>query len=221
MTARVFLVDWLVVDMADEKTVIGILGGICSGKSTVAREFGRLGCGVVDADAIAHELLEDSDIKKQIKEAFGEGIFDDAGLVKREELAEKAFEDEQAVAKINGIIHPPVLSRCADLIAEFNRRSDIKGIVLDIPLLAEAGWLKECDKLVFVECETEIRACRAAQKGRFSKKQLKKRENFQIFLDKKKKIADYIVDNNSGLSATAEQVVRIFTIIIGEKQDLT
>ena len=203
--------------MANEKTVIGILGGICSGKSTVAREFGRLGCGVVDADAIAHELLEDSDIKKQIKEAFGEGIFDDAGLVKREELAEKAFEDEQAVAKINGIIHPQVLSRCADLIAEFNRRSDIRAVVLDIPLLAEAGWLKECEKLVFVECETEIRACRAAQKGHFSKKQLKKRENFQIFLDKKKKIADYIVDNNSGLSATAEQVVRIFTIIIGEK----
>ncbi len=214
-------VNWLVVDMADEKTVIGILGGICSGKSTVAREFGRLGCGVIDADAIAHELLEDSDIKKQIKEAFGEGIFDDAGLVKREKLAEKAFEDEQGVAKINGIIHPQVLSRCADLIAEFNRRSDIKAVVLDIPLLAEAGWLKECDKLVFVECEDQIRACRAAQKGHFSKKQLKKRENFQIFLDKKKKIADYIVDNNSGLSATAEQVVRIFTIIIGEKQDLT
>ena len=203
--------------MVNEKTVIGILGGICSGKSTVAREFGRLGCGVVDADAIAHELLEDSDIKKQIKEAFGEGIFDDAGLVKRGKLAEKAFEDEQAVAKINGIIHPQVLSRCADLIAEFNRRSDIKAVVLDIPLLAEAGWLKECDKLVFVECEDQIRARRAAQKGRFSKKQLKKRENFQIFLDKKKKIADYIVDNNSGLSATAEQVVRIFTIIIGEK----
>ena len=203
--------------MANEKTVIGILGGICSGKSTVAREFGRLGCGVVDADAIAHELLEDSDIKKQIKEAFGEGIFDDAGLVKRGKLAEKAFEDEQAVAKINGIIHPQVLSRCADLIAEFNRRSDIKAVVLDIPLLAEAGWLKECDKLVFVECEDQIRARRVAQKGHFSKKQLKKRENFQIFLDKKKKIADYIVDNNSGLSATAEQVVRIFTIIIGEK----
>ncbi len=207
--------------MANEKTVIGILGGICSGKSTVAREFGRLGCGVVDADAIAHELLENSDIKKEIKEAFGEVVFDSGGVIKKEELAAQAFVDKKAVAKINGIIHPQVLSRCRDLIAEFNRRDDIKAVVLDMPLLAEAGWLKECGKLVFVECEAEIRAHRAAQKGRFSKKQLKKRENFQIFLDKKKKIADYIVDNNSGLSATAEQVVRIFTIIIGEKQDLT
>jgi len=203
--------------MTKSKVVIGVLGGICSGKSTVAREFGQLGCGLIDADAIAHELLENSDIKKEIKEAFGEGVFDSAGRVDREELAEKAFEDEQAVAKINRIIHPPVLVRCEKLIAEFNRRSDIKAIVLDIPLLAEAGWLQQCDKLVFVACKEEIRTRRAAKKGRFSKNQLKKRENFQIFLDKKKKIADYMVDNNSGLSATAEQVERIFTIIIDKK----
>ncbi len=203
--------------MANGKIVIGILGGIGSGKSTVAGQFGRPGCGVIDADAIAHELLENSDIKKEIKEAFGEGVFDSAGRVDREELAQRVFEDKEAVAKINRIIHPPVLVRCEELTAEFNRRSDIKAIVLDIPLLAEAGWLQQCDKLVFVECKEEIRALRAAQKGRFFKKQLKKRENFQIFLDKKKKIADYIVDNNSGLSATAEQVERIFTIIIDKK----
>jgi dephospho-CoA kinase len=204
--------------MAKPKVVIGILGGICSGKSTVAREFGQLGCGVIDADAIAHKLLENSDIiKKEIREAFGDGVFDGAGRVDREELAQKVFEDKEAVAKINRIIHPPVLVRCEELTAEFNRRSDIKAVVLDIPLLAEAGWLQQCEKLVFVECKDEIRALRAAQKGRFSKNQLKKRENFQIFLDKKKKIADYIVDNNSGLSATAEQVERIFTIIIDKK----
>ncbi len=203
--------------MANGKTVIGILGGICSGKSTVAGRFGRLGCGVIDADAIAHELLENSDIKKEIKEAFGDEVFDGAGRVDREELAQKVFEDKEAVAKINGIIHPLVLVRCEELIAEFNRRSDIKAVVLDIPLLAEAGWLQQCNKLVFVDCEDQIRALRAAKKGHFLKNQLKKRENFQIFLDKKKKIADYIVDNNSGLSATAEQVDRIFTIIIDKK----
>jgi dephospho-CoA kinase len=200
--------------MANGKTVIGILGPICSGKSTVADQFARLGCGVVDADVIAHELLEDADIKKEIKNAFGEGVFGDDGRIDREKLAEEAFENEQSVAKINGIIHPPVLARCEGLIAEFNRRSDIKAVVLDIPLLAEAGWLDRCDKLVFVDCRDRIRTRRVAKKGRFLKNQLKKRENFQIFLDKKKKIADYIVDNNSGLSATAEQVVRIFTIII-------
>jgi len=203
--------------MAKPKVVIGILGGICSGKSTVAGRFGQLGCGVIDADAIAHELLENSDIKKEIKEAFGGEVFDEAGRVDREKLAQKVFEDEKSVAKINGIIHPPVLAGCAELMAEFNKRSAIKAIVLDIPLLAESGWLQECNKVIFVDCEDRKRADRAAKKGHFLKNQLKKRENFQIFLDKKKKIADYIVDNNSGLSATAEQVDRIFTNIIDKK----
>ena len=205
------------VDMAKPKVVIGILGGVCSGKSTVAGRFSRLGCGVIDADAIAHELLEDSNIKKVIKEALGDKVFDGAGRVDREELARKVFEDKEAVVKINGIIHPPVLARCAKLMAEFNKRSDIKAIVLDIPLLAETGWLQKCNKLIFVDCEDRKRADRAAKKGHFLKNQLKKRENFQIFLDKKKKIADYIVDNNSGLSATTEQVDRIFTNIIDKK----
>jgi dephospho-CoA kinase len=203
--------------MAKGKIIIGILGRICSGKSTVAREFARLGCGVIDADEIAHGLLEKGDIKEQIKEAFGDDVFDTAGRVDRNKLAEKVFEDEKTVERINRIIHPPVLAECEELIAEFNSRSDIKAIVLDLPLLAETGWVDKCDKLIFVDCADEIRARRVAKKGLFSKNQLKKRENFQIFLDKKKKIADYIVDNNSGLSATAEQVVRIFTIIIDKK----
>jgi len=203
--------------MASGKIIIGILGRICSGKSTVAVEFARLGCGVIDADEIAHGLLEKGDIKEQIKEAFGDDVFDSTGRVDRNKLAEKVFEDEKTVERINRIIHPPVLAKCEELITEFNSRSNIRAIVLDIPLLVEAGWLDKCDKLIFVDCDEEIRARRAAKKGLFSKNQLKKRENFQIFLDKKKKIADYIVDNNSGLSAMAEQVVRIFTIIIDEK----
>ena len=202
--------------MAKPKVVIGILGSICSGKSTVAKEFGRLGCGVTDADSIAHELLEKDDIRREIREVFGAGVFDVGGYVDRAKLAEEVFKDEQAVAKINEIMHPAVLLRCGELISEFNARKDIKAIVLDIPLLAEAGWLRRCDKLVFVECKEEIRARRAAKKGHILKNQLKKREKFQISLDKKKKIADYIIDNNSGLSATTEQVERIFTIITGK-----
>ena len=203
--------------MTNRKIIIGILGGICSGKSTVAREFGRLGCGVIDADRIASDLLADSDIKGKIKAAFGGDVFDSAGRVDRKKLAQKVFQNKKTVADINRIIHPPVLDKCEELTAQFNRQADIKAIVLDIPLLAETGWLDRCDKLLFIHCKDEIRARRAAKKGLFSKNQLKKRENFQIFLDKKKKIADYIIDSNSGLSAMADQVVRIFTIIIGEK----
>jgi len=167
--------------MASGKIIIGILGRICSGKSTVAAEFARLGCDVIDADEIAHGLLEKSDIKEQIKEAFGDDVFDSTGRVDRNKLAEKVFEDEKTVERINRIIHPPVLAKCEELITEFNSRSNIKAIVLDVPLLAEAGWLGKCNKLIFVDCDEEIRARRAAKKGGFFKKSAKKTRKFTNF----------------------------------------
>ena len=199
--------------MSSRKPIIGILGAPASGKSTVAAEFGRLGCGLIDADRIAHKLLANDDIKEQVRQAFGQEVFDDDGRINRDRLSEKVFQNKSTVARINGIIHPPVLARCEQLIGEYNSDSRIKAIVLDIPLLAEVEWAQKCDKLVFVACSEENRACRAAKKGGFYKKQLKKRENFQISLDKKAKIADYIISNDSGLTAMAGQVVRIFTII--------
>ncbi len=201
------------MEMDVHKPIIGILGGPASGKSTVAGEFARLGCGLVDADVEVGRLLEDGDIKEQIRRAFGQGVFDNDGRINRDRLAEQVFESKANVDRINGIIHPPVLARCEQLIAEYNSDSGIKAIVLDIPLLVEVGWAESCDKLVFVACDYQIRACRAGEKGGFYKKQLKKRENFQISLDKKAKIADYMLSNNSGLAAMAEQVVRVFTII--------
>jgi len=199
--------------MSSRKPIIGILGAPASGKSTVAAEFGRLGCGLIDADRIAHKLLANDDIKEQVRQAFGQEVFDDDGRINRDRLSEKVFQNKSTVARINGIIHPPVLARCEQLIGEYNSDSRIKAIVLDIPLLAEVEWAEKCDKLVFVACSEANRACRAAKKGSFYKKQLKKRENFQISLDKKEKIADYMISNNSGLAAMAEQVVRIFTIV--------
>ena len=202
--------------MDNRKKIIGILGGIGSGKSSVAGEFGRLGCGVIDADRIAHELLEKDEIIDRLKEAFGEGILDSNGKIQRGRLSEVVFEDQANVTKINEIIHPQVIAKAQEQIVEFNIQDKIKAIVLDAPLLVEVGWHKRCDKLVFVACKDQIRAHRNQKKGAFSIKQQKKRENFQISLDNKAKIADYIVDNNSDLSALSKQIVMIFSIIIGE-----
>ena len=111
------------------------------------------------------------------------------------------------------IVHPVVLERVEELIVQFNNSSDVKAIVLDMPLLVEIGWKKRCDKLVFVDCNEDLRLERAEKKGVFEKKQLKIRENFQISLDKKARIADNTIDNNSDFSALAEQVAEIFTCV--------
>jgi len=204
--------------MADKKIIIGILGGMCSGKSSAAEAFARLGCGVIDADKIAHEMLENERIKSQIREFFGKGVFTEDGRIDRASLGEAAFDTAENVERINAIIHPPVLAKIEDLVDKMKQKENVRAIVLDMPLLAEAGWADKCDKLVFVDCKDEIRGQRAGQNGVFSKNQLKKREKFQISLDKKTKIADYTIYNNSGLSAMAEQVERIFSIIINSGQ---
>ena len=202
--------------MENKKLIIGILGGIGSGKSSVAAEFAKLGCAVIDADRIAHQLIDTERIVRQIREVFGAEVFDADGNIDRAALGERTFENSENVAKINDILHPEVLIKCGQLIAEYNN-ADIKAIILDLPLLIEVGWDKKCDILIFVDCPESIRAARTEKKARLSKKLLKKRENFQISLDNKLKIAHYTINNHSDLSALADQVVRIFSIITNNK----
>lgn len=197
-----------------KKPVIGILGGIASGKSTVAAEFAKLGCTVIDADDIVHKLLETEAVKKKIAACFGRAILDSTGKINHKKLASVVFDDVDKLSSLNKIIHPFVLRRAQELIDRYSRQDQVKAIVLDMPLLVEVGWAKRCDRLIFVECKQELRADRASKKG-FDKNQLKIRENFQISLDNKVGLADNTVINNSGFSALVRQVAGIFSDIMG------
>jgi dephospho-CoA kinase len=205
----------MVVGKSKKKPIIGILGGVGSGKSAAAAEFGKLGCEVIDADKIAHELLDEPVVKNKVAASFGEVILDSAGKIDRKKLANIVFADADKLSLLNKIIHPFVLKRVGKLIKQVNRQNQVKAIVLDMPLLVEVGWAKRCDKLIFVECKQRIRAKRAKKMGILDKNKLKIRENFQISLDNKKSIADNIIDNNSGFSALAGQVTDIFSGIYG------
>jgi dephospho-CoA kinase len=196
------------------KPIIGILGGICSGKSTVAGEFAKLGCKVIDADKIAHELLERKDIKESVVNLFGEAILNSEKKIDNKKLAGIVFSDSEKLSSLNKIIHPSVLERAEELIEKYNRQSGVKAIVLDMPLLAEVGWDKRCDKLIFVDCKRVLRINRAKKRGVFDENQLEIRENFQISLDNKVAITDNTIDNNSGFSALAKQIAGIFSCII-------
>ncbi|MBL7188503.1 MAG: dephospho-CoA kinase [Phycisphaerae bacterium] len=195
-----------------KKPVIGILGGIASGKSTVAAEFAKLGCKVIDADDIVHKLLETEAVKEKITACFGRAIADSTGKIDHKKLAGAVFDDVDKLSSLNEIIHPFVLRRAEKLVDRYSRQDQVKAIVLDMPLLVEVGWAKRCDRLIFVECKQELRAARAQKKG-FDKNQLKIRENFQISLDNKVGLADNTVINNSGFSALVRQVADIFSDI--------
>jgi dephospho-CoA kinase len=203
------------VDNPKKKPIIGILGGVGSGKSTVAAEFAKLGCAVIDADEIAHELLDEPVVKNKVVSFFGHVVLNRGGKINHRKLADIVFADGDKLAALNKIIHPLVFKEVRKLIKKAKGQNKVKAIVLDMPLLMEVGWAKRCDKLIFVECKQRIRAKRAKKIGILDENMLKIRENFQISLDNKKSIADNIIDNNSGFSALAGQVTGIFSGIYG------
>jgi len=202
------------VNNPKRKPIIGILGGIGSGKTTVAAEFAKLGCEVIDADKIAHELLEKKTVKEKIVALFGQSVLDPNGKIDHKKLADIVFTDVSKLSLLNGIVHPLVLERAEQLIEKYNQDPKAAAIVLDIPLLVEVGWDKHCDKLVFVDCNRQLRIDRAKKGGVFDENQLKIRENLQISLDKKVNITDNIVVNNSDFSALVKQVADIFSCVV-------
>jgi dephospho-CoA kinase len=204
------------VGKSKRKPIIGILGGVGSGKSAVAAEFAKLGCAVIDADEIAHKLLDKNAVKKKAAACFGEAVLGRDGKINRGKLARIVFADAKKLSVLNRIIHPLALKQVEVLMKQANRRKQVKAVVLDMPLLAEVGWAKRCDRLIFVKCKQQIRVKRSQKKGIFSIKNLKNRENYQISLDKKKGIADNTIDSNSGLSVLARQVTDIFSGMMGK-----
>lgn len=202
------------VETKTRKPIIGILGGIGSGKSTVAAEFGKLGCAVISADDIAHNVLDEQDIQQKVVKTFGDSILTADGKIDRRKLANLAFLDSDKIGRLNSIVHPAVMSEVERRITRFNGDNSIKAIVLDIPLLVEVGWDKRCDRLIFVRCEEEKRYQNAAKSGFLTPDELKKREIFQISLDIKAALAENTIDNSADVPSLAEQVTNLFPDII-------
>lgn len=196
-----------------KKPIIGIIGGIASGKSTVAAEFGKLGCAVISADAIAHELLTEEPIRDELVRLFGREILHPGGQIDRRRLAQAVFADAGRLCALNKVIHPRVLARTEELIAEYNHGTHVKAIVLDMPLLVEVGWANRCDRLIFVKCDGRRRVHRAKQMGLLDEQAIKIREKFQISVDKKAELADNTIDNNSDFSTLVRQIQDIFSDI--------
>jgi dephospho-CoA kinase len=201
------------VGRSRKKPLIGIVGGIASGKSSVAAEFEKLGCALIDADAIAHALIEEPSVRDAVVRRFGPGILGASGEIDRRKLARKVFAHPDDLAALTGMIHPQVLQRVGELIAQYERDEAVPAIVLDMPLLIEVGWADRCDRIIFVDSRFEERANRARGKGLLTEGEIKIRENFQISLDSKLRLADNTIDNNSDFSTLVRQTQDIFSDI--------
>lgn len=185
--------------------VIGITGGIGSGKSTVARMFRELGAEVVDADQLAREVVDRHQPALQdIVAAFGRGVLLEDGSLDRARLASIVFQDEVARATLNAITHPRIRER---LRAEVDARRDRPGLlVLDIPLLFESDPLKEVEAVVVVWVDRLTQLRRLVERDRFTHEEAGRRIAAQMPLAEKRRLADHVIDNSRSLEETRDQV---------------
>lgn len=153
---------------------IGLQGRMAAGKSTVARRFGELGGHVIDADALAHEVLDEADAKAAIGARFGAEVLTAEGRVDRARLAALVFgttpAHAAALADLEAIVHPRVHRRIEAALASIRSAGECDAAggpvaVLDVPLLVRAGWDRVCDAIVRVECEDGVRRERLARRG--------------------------------------------------------
>jgi len=188
--------------------VVGILGGVASGKSTVARLLEARGGAVIDADRIAHEVLNLPHVKRQLRDAFGDAIFAPDGTINRLALGKEAFADARKLAVLNSITHPPIIARIRQGIADIRQSNEAPMVALDAALLMETGLHEElCDALVFVDTPGEVRAKRARRSRGWSREEFRRREHAQMEPHAKKMRAEFVVDNSRD-KKHLEQAVR-------------
>ncbi|NEK58506.1 dephospho-CoA kinase [Geodermatophilus sabuli] len=187
---------------------IGLTGGIGSGKSTVAGLLAARGAHVVDADRIAREVLEPGTPGlAAVVEAFGAGVLTPEGTLDRPALAAIVFADPAARARLDGIVHPLVRARAAELVAEAPQDAVV---VQDVPLLVETGQSARYDLVLVVEADLDTRLARLAQRG-VAEDDARARIAAQATDEQRRAVADVVLDNSGPLTGLETQVDRFWT----------
>ena len=196
--------------------IIGLLGGVASGKSLVSAIFAERGLGVLDADRAGHETLRMPHVIAAARDRWGEEIVGPDGQLDRRRLAKIAFAPGAAGTCerqfLERLTHPEIALR---LMQEANQMSiaGVRALVLDAAVMLEAGWDEWCDKLVFIESPRTIRLARALARG-WKEEDFIAREAAQESLDFKRRRADVVIDNSGSTERTRSQIERCLPILL-------
>lgn len=192
--------------------VIGLVGGIAAGKSKVAEILRDLGCLVCDSDALGREALRDPVIKGELRRWWGEGVFDETGEVSRPAVANIVFKDAAERARLEALTHPWIESRRRALFA--SAPPGTKALVIDAPLLLEAGIDRECDRIIFVDSPRALRLDRVKRKRGWTEEELNRREASQLPLDEKRRRAHDVVVNDGDRNRLAQSVSTVLEKVL-------
>ncbi len=199
--------------------VIGLVGGIGSGKSTVAQAFADLGCVVSDSDKVGAAVLMRPEVIKELVMWWGDEILDESGAVDRKKVAGIVFRDREQRDRLEKFVHPLIHADRHALIEKCRLdggKSGGRAVIVDAPLLFEAGVDSECDAVVFVQTPKRIRARRVQESRGWDESELDRREKAQMGLEHKREQADHIVTNGGSLDELLPQVAQILKDIESE-----
>lgn len=191
--------------------VIGLTGGIASGKSLVSRFLKELGAIIIDADQIARDIVKTgSPAWRQIVQEFGENVCEPDGSLNRKELGRIVFSDASKLDRLNRITHPYIISHIRRLLDVYRKKFPDAIIVLDAPLLLEAGLEGMVDEVwvVYVDYQTQLE--RLMKRDGFNTEEAVRRISSQLPLDEKIKLADHVIDNRGDPEETFLQVRRLW-----------
>ncbi len=199
--------------------VVGVVGGIASGKSQATRMLGAMNGTIISADEIAHRVLLEPEVMDSLVEMFGKSILLENGdhpgfsrAIDRKKLASLVFGDSAGSQtnrkKLEAIVHPRIRQIAKSELETLKREPKIDMIVLDAPLLIEGGWLPYCDRVIYVESPDAVRKQRAMERG-WSAQEWQDRESAQLSLSEKKKHATDVLVNDGTIEELTQRLLEL------------
>lgn len=196
--------------------LVGLTGGITTGKSTVAAMFRALGCVVIDADLLARDVVEPGEpALAEIAREFGPGVLRSDGRLDRKALGTIVFADEGRRRRLEAIVHPRIRERLARRLDELAAQGFRGVVIFDAPVIVESGAWRTMDRLVVVVADEAAQIARLMSRDGIGRRdEALQRIRSQLPLDEKARLADHVIDNSGDLAATETRVREVHAALL-------
>jgi len=190
---------------------VGLTGGLACGKTFVGEALAGYGCLLIQADTLGHEALaRGGEAYEGVVREFGDGILGADGEIDRRTLANRVFGDPEKLARLNHLVHPPVVRREEELVAEFAARSPEGIAVVEAAILIESGSYRRFDRMILVTCTEEQQVERAMRRDGARTEDVRARISRQMPLAEKRKFADFVIDTSGEKEDTLRQTRAVY-----------
>jgi dephospho-CoA kinase len=193
---------------------VGLTGGLASGKTFVGLALADLGCYLIEADKLGHQvMMPGAEAYDAIVREFGPSVLDDEGRISRRKLSGIVWNNPERLEKLNSLVHPPVREREETRMAEIAQADPDAIVVVEAAILVETGRYKDFDRLIVVTCASGQQMERALERGSYNKEEILARLSRQLPLEQKLRVADYVIDTSGTKEATLEQVRTVYAAL--------